>query len=613
MIKLPIDDILPAFAASLEEFSSFILKASPGSGKTTRLPPLLAKHLKGKIIVLEPRRLAAKMSATRIAEEQNLTLGKEIGYSFRYESVFSEDTQILFMTEGTFLRKFEFDPELKDIAAIVIDEFHERHLETDVILSLIRSLQEKKTRLKLVVMSATIETGPLINYLENPKTFDLDIPLYPLEIKYLENVPSILNQALEKKVFLAIKDYWNTEGDILVFLAGMGEINKVMNALGEYQEYALILHGDLSPEEQKKAVNPSSKRKIILSTNIAESSVTISGVRIVIDGGTHREASYSPWSGLKHLLDKKISQSSCIQRSGRAAREGKGYCFRLYAKMDFESRPFEINPEIDRSDLSETMLYLTSLPLKIKWFHQPRKEFIELAMDTLKAIGAIEENKLTDIGHEMLKYHLPPRISRTLVAAKNADKETKTELLNHLARWVSPLDSKRFMKRLSFFLNQTGTEKKDIAYYYLMGMWEQTVQFKSDLTKGITLKGEQLKRQLHGQDEFLLALEVNHRHEIESSLPIEPDWFYDISPFPLKELQHCLFDEKRNRISVTETVQLGILKISENTIPLQFDRMGADLKEKILTISEKRIERFFQALKDNHQWHRLLYIPTTIS
>lgn len=608
MIKLPIDDILPDFAASLEKFSSFILKASPGSGKTTRLPPLLSKNLSGQIIVLEPRRLAAKMSATRIADEQKWQLGQEIGYVFRYESVYSKDTRILFMTEGTFLRKLEHDPKLQGISAIVIDEFHERHLETDVILSLIHTLQETRPELKLVVMSATIETKTLSTYLGAPLVFDLEIPLHPLEVKYLDNVPSILNQSLEKKVYLTLKECWDKEGDILIFLSGMGEINRVFDHLGEFQTYALILHGDLDPEEQRLAVSPREKRKIILSTNIAESSVTISGVRIVIDGGMHRESSYSPWSGLKHLIDKKISQSSCIQRAGRAAREGKGYCYRLFAKMDFESRPYETNPEIERSDLAEIMLYLASLPFDIKWFHTPPKEYYTEAMDSLHAIGALEHNKLTPIGKEMLNYHLPPRISRTLVAAKNADLQTKKELLTHLANWVEPHDSKRLMKRLSFFLDQVGSESKDIAYYYLMGMWEQIVQFKKDLEKGITLKGEQLKKKHQFQDEFVLALEMNHRQEIENYLPVEKDWFFDIHPFPLKETFHIVFDEKRNRILITEAITLGILKITEEHSTNTFDTFAPQIKEKILTLSEKRVERYIQALKENIQWQRLLYI-----
>ncbi len=608
MIKLPIDDILPDLAASLEKFSSFILKASPGSGKTTRVPPLLSKTLPGQIIVLEPRRLAAKMSATRIADENNYQLGAEVGYVFRYESVYSDKTKILFMTEGTFLRKLEHDPELKGVSAVVIDEFHERHLETDVILSLLNSLQDIRNDLKLIVMSATIKTDELVAYLGAPMVYDLEIPLHPLEVHYLENVPSILNQSIEKKVFHAIKEAWEKEGDILVFLSGMSEINKVFDSLGAFQEFAIILHGDLSSQDQKIAVSKRSKRKIILSTNIAESSVTIPNVRIVIDGGTHREATYSPWSGLKHLTDKKISQSSAIQRAGRAAREDKGQCYRLFAKMDFDARPYQSTPEIERSDLSEIILYLSSLPLEIKWFHSPLKEFLDDAYDSLHAIGALENRKITTIGKEMLAFHLPPRLSRVLVAAQKANLETKKELLHHMSLWVEPTDPKRFLSRLSFFLKSAGEESKDIAHYYLMGMWEQIVQFKSDLSKGITLKGEQLKKKQDFSDEFVIALEVNHRQEIENYLAIEEEWFYEISPFPLKEHYHIFFDEKRNKISITEAVQLGVLKVSEDELKGNFNSLSSEVKDKVLTLSEKRVERFVQGLKDHHGWQRLIYI-----
>ena len=612
MIKLPIDEILPTFALSLDKSNSFILKASPGSGKTTRLPPLLAKNLPEQIIVLEPRRLAAKMSARRIAEEQKLTLGQEIGYAFRYEAVFSEDTKILFMTEGTFLRKLEYNPKLTGVSAVVIDEFHERHLETDVILSMVATIQKQRPDLKLVVMSATIDTEPLKNYLNNPSVFDLDIPHFPLEIKYLDNVPSILNQSMEKKVYHAVKEAWTQSGDILVFLSGMGEIKKVMSSLGEFSDHALILHGDLTSEEQIEVVTPRPKRKIILSTNIAESSVTISGVRIVIDGGTHREASFSPWSGLKHLMEKKISQSSAIQRSGRAAREDKGFCFRLYSKMDYESRNYEATPEIERSDLSEVALYLASLPFKIEWFHHPPKEYFEAAIDSLHSIGALENQLLTEIGKKMLRYHLPPRLSRTLVAAENATLEIKKELLQHIAQWVEPLDPKRFSKRLHFFLDKNGSETKDISYYYLMGMWEQTVQFKEDLDKGITLKGIQLKKKHLIHSEFVLALEVNHRQEIESHIEVEAEWFYDIHPFPLHDEQNVFFDEKRKRIVVQESVQLGVMTLSEENSNAPFDSYSPQLKEKILSLSEKRVDRFLNALSERDEWQRILHIQNTL-
>lgn len=612
MIKLPIDEILPAIALSLDKSTSFILKASPGSGKTTRLPPLISKKFPGQIIVLEPRRLAAKMSARRIAEEQGLTLGKEIGYSFRYESVLSDETKILFMTEGTFLRKLEYNPELKGISAIVIDEFHERHLETDVILSLVAGLIKMRKDLKLFIMSATIETKPLCDYLTDAVVFDLDLPPHPLEIIYLENVPSILNQSLEKKVYLSLKQCWERSGDILVFLSGMGEIKKVMENLGEFSSHAMILHGDLNPEEQLAVVTPNSKRKIILSTNIAESSVTIPGVRIVIDGGTHRESSFSPWSGLKHLLDKKISQSSAVQRAGRAAREDKGSCYRLYSKMDFDSRPFENSPEIERSDLAEILLYIKSLPFTVDWFHSPPKEYLQDAFDSLHSIGALENDLLTEIGKKMLRYHLPPRISRTLVAAENSTLETKKQLLAHLAAWVEPFDQKKFSKRFSFFLDHSGTEIKDLSYYYLMGMWEQTVQFKKDLEKGLTLKGIQLKKKEPIVSEFVLALEINHRQEMESFIEIEPEWFYDISPFPLTEEQTLFFDEKRKRIVISEAVQLGVLKVSEEAVTTSFDKLSPSIQEKILVLSEKRVERFISSLKDNPRLERILYIQSEL-
>ncbi|MEI8348492.1 MAG: DEAD/DEAH box helicase, partial [Pseudomonadota bacterium] len=283
-IALPIDSYLPQITKSWESagIAAIIIKATPGSGKTTRVPWHLSKKTPQKILVLEPRRLAAKLAAGRVAQENGLQLGKEVGYVFRYESQISEQTRLIFLTEGTFLRQMLSNPQLEGISTVVLDEFHERHLETDGALALIRCLQKgPRPDLKLVIMSATLETRPLEDYLGQFQTVEIKNTLFPLTLNYLPHRPEELNLPLEKKVYQAMAKCWEEDGDILVFLPGMREIRRVQEHLGEFASFSLILHGDLSSQEQSRVLSPSDQRKIILSTNIAESSVTIPGIQIV--------------------------------------------------------------------------------------------------------------------------------------------------------------------------------------------------------------------------------------------------------------------------------------------------------------------------------------------
>lgn len=433
--KLPIDACIPEIKAKLKENSSLILKSPPGTGKTTRVPPALASS-HSHIWVIVPRRLAAKSAAQRIAEEQHWKVGEEVGYHFRYERRSSPQTKILFITEGMFFKLIQNPESFEKVSLIILDEFHERHLHADLILNYVNALQEQaRSDLKLLVMSATLEGDKLEKFLARSSSLEIQEKTHELEIFYLPHE----NLRLEQKVLQALQKAFLQQGDILVFLPGQAEIRRCqteISSLRTSESFVVqTLFGDLAWEEQQKIFEASPKRKIILSTNIAESSLTIPGVRIVIDSGLHREASFSPWNGLPQLITRPISQASAIQRAGRAAREGKGYCYRLYGEHDFRTRANHEKPEIQRADLAQSFLELFLLKdLKHwKWFEEPPAAHLKHAMDLLFDLGAIQSKSfpafLTSMGKEMARLAIHPRLSRALLESDEAEVRLSLALL----------------------------------------------------------------------------------------------------------------------------------------------------------------------------------------
>lgn len=435
LIKLPIDAYIPEIKDKLKENSSLILKAPPGSGKTTRVPPaLVTSHSQMWVVV--PRRLAAKSAAQRIAEEQNWKVGEEVGYHFRYERRASTQTKILFITEGMFFKLIQNREALKKVSLIILDEFHERHLHADLILNYISALQ-KQTRidLKLVIMSATLEGDKLEKFLKQSTLLEIQENTHELQITYLPEE----NLRLEQKVLKALQKALLQTGDILIFLPGQAEIRRCQTEIHSLKIsdsfIVQTLFGDLPWEEQQKIFESSAKRKIILSTNIAESSLTIPGVRIVIDSGLHREASFSPWNGLPQLVTRPISQASATQRAGRAAREDKGFCFRLYGEHDFKTRPTHEKPEIQRADLAQSFLELFLIKdLKDwKWFEEPPAAHLKHAMDLLFDLGAIQSKSfpafLSPMGNEMARLSIHPRLSRALLESDEPEVRQALALL----------------------------------------------------------------------------------------------------------------------------------------------------------------------------------------
>ncbi|MFT3924812.1 MAG: ATP-dependent helicase HrpB [Myxococcales bacterium] len=436
-LSLPIDAALPEIVETLERTPNLVLVAEPGAGKTTRVPAALleARFLsRGQVLVLEPRRLAARMSAVRVASELGENVGQRVGYMVRFERVVSDQTRVIFLTEALLTRRLVDDPTLSRVSCVVLDEFHERSLHTDLGLALLRRLQ-RTTRpdLRIIVMSATLDAERLADFLDAP-TLRVPGRTFPVHVEYLERPDE---RRLEEQVQAAARKLLvrsgraagqagaGRDGDVLVFLPGAAEIRRAEESCSELAKtFGLeiaTLHGDLPASEQDRAVRRGSQPKLVLSTNIAETSLTLEGVSAVIDSGLARVAGHSPWSGLPTLGTAKVSQASAIQRAGRAGRVREGSCLRLYTKSDFDGRPRFDAPDISKSDLTETELTLHALLAgesdELAWLDSPPRAARDAARDLLARLGALAPGgALSELGRTLLRMPVHPRLSRLAIA-----------------------------------------------------------------------------------------------------------------------------------------------------------------------------------------------------
>jgi ATP-dependent helicase HrpB len=431
MEPLPIDPLLPEVVAALRRSPALVIEAPPGAGKTTRVPrALLEAGLAGggQVVVLEPRRLAARLAARRVAEEMGERVGGTVGYQVRFEEVAGPRTRLRYLTEGLLTRRLVSDPRLSGVGAVVLDEFHERHLPGDLALGFLRRLQGTgRPDLKLVVMSATLDAAPVARFLGAP-SLRSEGRLFEVAVEYLSPAEAARSDRLEDLVAAAVRRLVREGllGDVLVFLPGAAEIRRSREALDPLARQAdldlLPLHGDLPPEEQDRAVRPGPRRKVILSTNVAETSVTIEGVTAVVDSGLARVASHSPWSGLPRLEVRKVSRASAAQRAGRAGRTRPGRALRLYTRHDHDSRPGFDLPEVAREDLCEPFLALAALGALegFPWLEAPPPAAAEAARALLLRLGAVDPGgAVTDVGRRMLRFPLHPRLSRLVCAAEH--------------------------------------------------------------------------------------------------------------------------------------------------------------------------------------------------
>ena len=410
-----------------------MLVAPTGSGKTTQIPQMLLESgvCPGRIIVLQPRRVAARTVAARVAWERRCPLGGQVGYQIRFEDRTSLGTRICFVTEGILLRWLQDDPALEGIGAVLFDEFHERNLLSDVALALVKRLQQsRRPELRMVVMSATLEVEPVARYLEDCPVLSSEGKAFPVEIRH---IPLMDERPVSEQAADFVAGIVNSgdPGDILVFMPGMGEINATIaacRAAGCREALALMaLHGELPPEEQDLAFAPNRLRKVVVATNVAETSVTIEGIVHVIDSGLARIARYDAERGIGTLFIEPISRASAEQRAGRAGRTSPGTCRRLWTESAHLDRPERNTPEIQRSDLAEVVLLLHSLGIRdaarFDWLDQPDPQAVERAEELLRTLGALGSASqtagpdITPIGREMLRLPMHPRYSRMLVEA----------------------------------------------------------------------------------------------------------------------------------------------------------------------------------------------------
>jgi ATP-dependent helicase HrpB len=416
--RLPIDDVLPELLTILRQRSSVILRAPTGAGKTTRVPVAMLDQLPGKgtILMLEPRRLAARSAARRMASERGQRVGEEIGYHVRFERESSRRTRVLVVTPGILLRRLLDDPYLEGVDAVLFDEFHERGLESDLTLGLTRLVQQTvRPELRLVLMSATLDTEALRGYLGDCQVVVSEGRLYPVEMRYQPPPQGVLGAVRELLE--------STPGDVLVFLPGVGEIRDESRALeGLARERDLVvlpLHGEMQPDAQDEALRRHPRRKVVLATNVAETSVTVEGITGVVDTGLARQMLFDPDVGLDRLQLVPISRASAEQRAGRAGRLSPGVCVRLWSEQNHRGRAEQTEPEIRRVDLAGAVLHLLALGesdlATFPWPEPPPAAAVEQARNLLRRLGALHEQHLTPLGQAMARLPVHPRLGRLLL------------------------------------------------------------------------------------------------------------------------------------------------------------------------------------------------------
>lgn len=426
--SLPTAEIAADVNEALAANGCVVLTAPPGAGKSTLLPlTIMAGFLPsdGKILMLEPRRLAARQVAERMADMLSERTGGSVGYRVRFENRVSESTRIEVITEGILTRMLITDPLLEGVSVVIFDEFHERSINSDLAFALTRQCQQiLRPDLKIVIMSATIDTSSICTSLNAP-LIECRGKMFPVETRYATtdispaDIPTAVASAINKA-------HSQHEGDILAFLPGQADIAQCERLLADKLSPTAVfpLYGNLSPEQQRRAVAPSGKgeRKIVLATPVAETSITIEGVRIVVDSGYCRQLVYNPRSGLSHLETVRISLDMATQRSGRAGRVASGVCYRLWTKASEHRMNERRRPEISDADLAPTLLDIAAFGESdaeaLPWLTTPQPSAVAQARKLLTTLGAVDsQNRITSLGRQMSKLPCHPHISKMMVRA----------------------------------------------------------------------------------------------------------------------------------------------------------------------------------------------------
>jgi ATP-dependent helicase HrpB len=427
VIPLPVDPYLPAILTAVRERRAVVVSAPPGAGKTTRVAPALSAD--GPVMLLQPRRVAARAIARRIADEQEWPLAAdgrdrrkgpssgrpEVGWHVRFERQYGPRTRLLVATEGILTARAQSDPLLSDFATIVIDEFHERSVHGDLAIALARQAWQARTDLRLVVMSATLDVDAVSAWLDGCPVVEVPGRLHPLDVVHTPGA------SLADAVAGALAA---TSGQVLVFLPGAPEIARALDELRRRHDGQLEcvpLHGSLSADDQDDAIRETTARRVILATNLAETSLTVPGVTAVIDTGLQKVVRYDASRGLDRLETERIATDSAVQRAGRAGRLGPGSVWRLWDERD-RLRPTR-QPEIQRVDLAGVVMDVLAwggTPEELQWFETPPRDGLAAAWLLLQRLGAVRDRRLTDVGEQIRRLPLPPRLARILVAARGA-------------------------------------------------------------------------------------------------------------------------------------------------------------------------------------------------
>lgn len=446
---LPIDDVLADIVDAVARSPNLVLKAPTGAGKTTRVAPALldVREVRGDVLLLEPRRVAARAAARRIALERGGAVGDEVGHHVRFDRKTGPKTKLVAMTTGIFLRRIQDDPFLDGVGAVVFDEFHERSLDVDLSLAMARKAQrEAREDLRLLVMSATLDVAPVARFLGDATVLESAGRSFPVEIRHRAveedrttggNRGAAASRAMDFAVSAAVASMFaETEGDVLVFLPGVGEIRRIHDNLASRaatDRFDVVeLYGDLAAEEQDAVLRRGPRRKVVLATNVAESSVTIENITAVVDTGLARVMRFDPSVGIDRLELGRISKASADQRSGRAGRTSPGICLRLWSAHEDRALRATEEPEVRRVDLARAVLELRAWgepsARDFGWFEAPEVQALDAAETLLRELGALGDSGLTAIGRRLARLPLPPRIGRLLLEGEKLGVRSRAAL-----------------------------------------------------------------------------------------------------------------------------------------------------------------------------------------
>src|SRR3954447_19110160 len=558
---LPIDAHVAEIAAHVRAHRSAVIVAPPGSGKTTRIPPALASI--GRTILLQPRRVAARALARRIAVERGWTIGNEIGWQIRFERKFSDRTRLLVATEGILTARLQSDPLLSDFDVVILDEFHERSIHADVALALAKQAMDSRDDLAVVVMSATIAADEVSRFLGGARVFDVGSRRFPIDVRYKPGVS--MSAAIREQ----LRD---AEGDILCFLPGMREIERMRAELANVDALVLPLHGSLDVDAQERALAPANQRKVILATNIAETSLTVEGVTDVIDSGVHKVLRFDPETAVDHLVVERIAADSAEQRSGRAGRMRPGRAVRLWDSRDI-LRPHR-EPDVRRVDLAPPLLDIVAWggdPRTFAWFERPPEDRIDAGLALLDALHA------SDAQEQLRALPLHPRLARIVIDAHGADDAiaiavqlsggapTEVHELSSIARRVLGGDYRRYVDDVT------------LRRALLAGYPDRVAQRREAKSPRLLLSsgtGATLAREIDdGNGEFLVILDITG-DLVRNARVIEREW---LSP-TRREVVH---EWDGNRVRAIERNWYGAILLHEQNVTPKPDEAERILAEHV--------------------------------